>query len=99
MKDPGLFTLPYRLGDSKPFDNLADLGSRVNLIPLYLFKTLNVGILEDTENVLGLADGTKLYPIGIAKNVDVHVGKLKLLDDFYVIDMKKDLTCPLLVGR
>ncbi|GJW23199.1 hypothetical protein Tco_0033821 [Tanacetum coccineum] len=32
MKDSGLFTLPYRLGDSKPFDTLADLGSCVNLI-------------------------------------------------------------------
>nr|GEY91025.1 hypothetical protein [Tanacetum cinerariifolium] len=27
MEDPGLFTLPCRLGDSKPFDTLADLGS------------------------------------------------------------------------
>ncbi|GJU23528.1 hypothetical protein Tco_1156870 [Tanacetum coccineum] len=27
MKDPGLFTLPCKLGDSKPFDTLADLGS------------------------------------------------------------------------
>ncbi|GKD08963.1 hypothetical protein Tco_1188648 [Tanacetum coccineum] len=26
MEDPGLFTLPCRLGDSKPFDTLADLG-------------------------------------------------------------------------
>ncbi|GJS87940.1 hypothetical protein Tco_0770576 [Tanacetum coccineum] len=27
IKDPGLFTLPCRLGDSNPFDTLADLGS------------------------------------------------------------------------
>ncbi|GKC78654.1 MAK10-like protein [Tanacetum coccineum] len=27
IRDPGLFTLPCRLGDSKPFDTLADLGS------------------------------------------------------------------------
>ncbi|GKB46401.1 hypothetical protein Tco_0897154, partial [Tanacetum coccineum] len=27
MEDPRLFTLPCRLGDSKPFDTLADLGS------------------------------------------------------------------------
>ncbi|GJQ95238.1 hypothetical protein Tco_0006377 [Tanacetum coccineum] len=40
MEDPGLFTLPCRLGDSKPFDTLADLGSCVNIIPLYLFKKL-----------------------------------------------------------
>ncbi|GKA73269.1 zinc finger, CCHC-type containing protein [Tanacetum coccineum] len=99
MKDPRVFNLPCKLGDSKPFDTLANLGSCVNLIPLYLFKTLNIGILEETENVLRLADGTKSYPIGIVKNVEVYVGKLKLLEDFYIIDMEKDPTCPLIVGR
>ncbi|GJV77751.1 hypothetical protein Tco_1509335 [Tanacetum coccineum] len=44
--DPGLFTLPCRLGDSKPFDTLADLGSCINIIPLYLFKKLNIRLLE-----------------------------------------------------
>ncbi|GJZ93782.1 MAK10-like protein [Tanacetum coccineum] len=33
------------------------------------------------------------------KDVEVHIGKLKLLNDFYVIDMKKDSETPLLVGR
>ncbi|GKD97785.1 hypothetical protein Tco_1381682 [Tanacetum coccineum] len=42
MEDPRLFTLPCRLGDSKPFDTLADLGSCVNIILLYLFKKLNI---------------------------------------------------------
>ncbi|GJY43602.1 MAK10-like protein [Tanacetum coccineum] len=83
MKDPRLFTLPYSLGDSKPFDTLADLGSCVNLIPLYLF----------------MAGGTKSYPIGIIKNVEVHIGRLKLLDEFYVIDMDKHPATPLLTGR
>ncbi|GJV46488.1 MAK10-like protein [Tanacetum coccineum] len=63
IEDPELFTLPCRLGDSKPFDTLADLGS------------------------------------WIVKDVEVHIGKLKLLNDFYVIDTKKDLETPLLVGR
>ncbi|GKD00979.1 MAK10-like protein [Tanacetum coccineum] len=56
-------------------------------------------LLEETENVLGLADGTKSYPVGIVRNVEVYEWKLKLLEDFYVIDMEKDPTCPLLVGR
>ncbi|GJV09733.1 MAK10-like protein [Tanacetum coccineum] len=47
IKDPGLFTLPCRLGDSKPFDTLADLGSY----------------------------RTKSYPVGIVKNVEVHIGR------------------------
>ncbi|GJU44003.1 MAK10-like protein [Tanacetum coccineum] len=78
MKDPRLFILPCKLGDSKLFDTLADLGSCVNLLPLKLFKKLKVGLLEETDDVLGLADGTKSYPVGIVKNVEVHVGKLKL---------------------
>ncbi|GJT16156.1 MAK10-like protein [Tanacetum coccineum] len=93
------FTLPCRLGDSKPFDTLTDLGSCVNIIPLYLFKKLNIGLLEKTDHIFGLADGTKSYPIGIVKDVEVHIRKLKLVNDFYVIDMKKDPETPLLVGR
>ncbi|GJV67149.1 hypothetical protein Tco_1482658 [Tanacetum coccineum] len=58
MEDPGLFTLPCRLGDSKPFDTLADIGSCVNIIPLYLFKKLNIGLLEETDHIFRLADGT-----------------------------------------
>ncbi|GKE55048.1 MAK10-like protein, partial [Tanacetum coccineum] len=99
MEDPRLFTLPCRLGDSKPFDTLADLGSCVNIIPLYLFKKLDIGLLEETDHIFGLADGIKSYPVGIVKDVEVRLGKLKLLNDFYVINMKKDLETPLLVGR
>ncbi|GJZ07431.1 MAK10-like protein [Tanacetum coccineum] len=99
MEDPGLFTLPCRLGDSKPFDTLADLGPCVNIILLYLFKKLNNGLLEETNHIFGLADGAKSYPVGIVKDVEVYIGRLKLLNDFYVIDMKKDPKTPLLVGR
>ncbi|GJX95443.1 MAK10-like protein, partial [Tanacetum coccineum] len=88
-----------KLGDSKPFDTLADLGSCVNLIPLSLFKKLKIWLLEETDDVLGLADGTKSYPVGIMKNIEVHVGKLKLFEDFHVVDMEREPTCPLLVGR
>ncbi|GJU29859.1 MAK10-like protein [Tanacetum coccineum] len=55
--------------------------------------------LEEANHVFGLADITKSYPVGIVKNVEVHIGKLKLLEDFYVIDMEKDPTTPLHVGR
>ncbi|GJZ53930.1 MAK10-like protein, partial [Tanacetum coccineum] len=99
MEDFRLFALPCRLGDSKPLDTLADLGSCINIIPLYLFKNLNIGLLEETNHIFGLADRTKSYPIGIVKDVEVHIGKLKLLNDFYVINMKKDPETPLLVGR
>ncbi|GJZ78514.1 MAK10-like protein [Tanacetum coccineum] len=87
------------LGDSKPFDTLADLGSCVNIILLYLFKKLKIGLLEEINHVFGLADRTKSYLDRIIRDVEVHIGKLKLLSDFYVIDIKKDPETPLLVGR
>ncbi|GJU93288.1 MAK10-like protein [Tanacetum coccineum] len=99
IKDHRLFILPCRLGDSKPFDTLADLGSNVNLIPLCLYRTLNIGLLEGTNSTLVLADGSKACPIGLVRSVEVHIGTLKLIDDFYVLDMKQDPTCPLLRGR
>nr|GEY46186.1 hypothetical protein [Tanacetum cinerariifolium] len=99
MKDLRLFTLPCSLGDSKPFDTLADLGSCLNTIPLYLFKKLNIRLFEETNHIFGLADGTKSYLVGIVKDVEVHIGKLKVFNDFYVIDIKKDYETPLLVGR
>ncbi|GJX92102.1 MAK10-like protein [Tanacetum coccineum] len=62
-------------------------------------KMLSIRLLEETDHIFGLADGTKSYPIGIVKDVEVHIGKLKLLNDFYMIDMKKDPEIPLLVER
>ncbi|GJT82517.1 MAK10-like protein [Tanacetum coccineum] len=75
MGDSRLFTLPCRLGDSKPFDTLADLGSCINIIPLYLFKKLNIGLLEETDHIFGLADGTKSYPVGIVKDIEIGTPK------------------------
>nr|GEV40392.1 hypothetical protein [Tanacetum cinerariifolium] len=99
MEDPRLFTPSCKLEDSKPFDTLADLGSRVNIIPLYLFKKLKIGLLEETDHVFGLTDGTKSFSVRIVRDVEVHTIRLKLLNDFYVLDMKKDPETPLLVGR
>nr|GEZ14304.1 hypothetical protein [Tanacetum cinerariifolium] len=99
MKGLSLFILPYRLGDSKTIETLADLGSCMNLIPLHLLKTLKIGLSEETKNVLGLADRTKSYLIRIVRNVEVYARKLKLLKDYYFKDMEKDHVCPLIVGR
>nr|GEU77797.1 MAK10-like protein [Tanacetum cinerariifolium] len=87
------------LGNSKLFDTLADLRSCVNIIMICLFKKLKIRLLEETDHIFGLADRLKSYPIGIVKDIEVHIGKLKLLNDFYVIDIKKDPETPLIVGR
>ncbi|GKC12758.1 hypothetical protein Tco_1009540 [Tanacetum coccineum] len=86
INDPRLFTLPCRLGDSKPFDTLADLGSCVNLIPLYLFKKLKIRLLEEIDHVLGLADGAKH---GKRPRNPLLVGRGFLATASVVIDCKK----------
>ncbi|GJV05263.1 hypothetical protein Tco_1338832 [Tanacetum coccineum] len=86
IKDPGSFTLPCRLGDSKPLYTLSNLGSWENLIPIYLSKTLNIRLLEQTENVLGLADRTKSYP---DPTCPLLVGRGFLATASAVIDSKK----------
>ncbi|GKC69060.1 MAK10-like protein [Tanacetum coccineum] len=69
------------------------------ILHLSLFKKLHIRLLEETDHIFGLADGTKSYPVGIVKDVEVYIGRLKLLNDFYVLDMKKEPKTPLLVGR
>ncbi|GJY25757.1 reverse transcriptase domain-containing protein [Tanacetum coccineum] len=69
------------------------------IVSLELGKNGSEYIQKEIDDVLGLADGTKSYPIGIVRNVEVHVGKLKLFEDFHVVDMEREPTCPLLVGR
>ncbi|GJU83708.1 hypothetical protein Tco_1286073 [Tanacetum coccineum] len=62
--------------------------------------TLLYWILEETRPCLWVrTTGPKVLLVGIVKNVEVHIGKLKLLEDFYIIDMKNDLATPLLVRR
>ncbi|GJU73737.1 zinc finger, CCHC-type containing protein [Tanacetum coccineum] len=99
------------LYDNESWNDPRDLAKPVNAISMpyvitnasdrHLIELENQvqRLLEETGDVLGLADGTKSYPVGIMINVEVHVGKLKLFEDFYVVDMEREPTCPLLAGR
>jgi len=40
LKDPGSFTIPYTIGNSYFDKALCDLGSSINLMPLFVFRTL-----------------------------------------------------------
>ncbi|GJU52224.1 MAK10-like protein [Tanacetum coccineum] len=93
--DTVLKAITDRIAGALPSDTVKN--PKLSTSPL--FKNLNIGLLEETDHIFGLADGTKSYPVGIVEDVEVHIGKLKLLDDFYVIDKKKDPETPLLVGR
>ncbi|GJY36737.1 hypothetical protein Tco_0422115 [Tanacetum coccineum] len=67
MEDPVLFTLPCRLGDYKPFDTVADLGSCVNIIPLYLSKSLTSDYWKRLTISLGWPTGPNLTLLELLK--------------------------------
>lgn len=99
MDDTGLYVLPCRIPNSVPFDTLADLCSCINILPLSIYKSLNLGKLENTKMRIGLAYRSVVYPLGSLKDVEVHIERWTVLADFYVIDITEDPACPLLVGR
>nr|GEX73100.1 reverse transcriptase domain-containing protein [Tanacetum cinerariifolium] len=99
LGDPGRFLIPC---DFSEFDNclaLADLGARINLMPLSIWKKLILPTLNDTKMVLELADRTTSKPTGVAENVFVKVSKFYFLADFVVLDFVDDPRVPLILGR
>nr|GFB85323.1 reverse transcriptase domain-containing protein [Tanacetum cinerariifolium] len=99
LGDPGRFLI---LCDFLEFDNclaLADLGARINLMSLSIWKKLKLPTLNDTKMVLELADRTISKPTGVAENVFVKVGKFYLPADFGVLDFIANPRVPLILGR
>nr|GEX20894.1 DNA-directed DNA polymerase [Tanacetum cinerariifolium] len=78
---------------------LADLGARINLMPLYIWKKLSLPELTSTHMILELADRSMTRPVGIAEDVFLKVGKFHFLTDFVVIDYVVDPRVPLILGR
>ena len=52
MQDPGSFTIPFTIGNSKMGKALCDSGANINLMPLSLVKRLSLGELTPTTMTL-----------------------------------------------
>lgn len=99
LKDPGSLTIPCTLG-SKEFPKcLCHLGASINLMPLSLFKELNLGDVINTNMTLQLADHSIKKPYRVVEDVLVRVDKFLFLVDFVIIDFEQDKHCPLILGR
>ncbi|GJS38222.1 reverse transcriptase domain-containing protein [Tanacetum coccineum] len=78
---------------------LADLGASINLMPLSVWKKLFLPELTPTRMTIELANRSVTYPVGVAKDVFVKVGKFYFLEDFVVVDYDVDPRVPLILGR
>ncbi|GKC93703.1 reverse transcriptase domain-containing protein, partial [Tanacetum coccineum] len=78
---------------------LADLGANINLMSYSLYAKLSLKTLKPTKIRVRLADRSFQYPLGIAKNLLVEVGKFTFPADFVILEMEEDSKVPLILGR
>ncbi|GJS95113.1 reverse transcriptase domain-containing protein [Tanacetum coccineum] len=89
--------VPPKLGDTRSFlipchfnkafssNALADLGASINLMPYSLYPKLSLETLKPTKMSVRLADRSFQYPIGIAENMLVEVGKFTFPANFVIL--------------
>ncbi|GJU24222.1 reverse transcriptase domain-containing protein [Tanacetum coccineum] len=99
LGDPGRFLIPCDFSEFDSYLALIDLGASINLMPLSIWKKLQLSGLTETKMVLESADRTISKPTGIAENVFVKVGKFYFPADFVVLDFIADPRVPLILGR
>nr|GEV09699.1 reverse transcriptase domain-containing protein [Tanacetum cinerariifolium] len=99
LRDPGSFLIPYNFNKAFSCNALADLGASINLMPYSLYAKLSLKTLKPTKISVRLADRSFQYPVGIAENMLVEVGKFRFPIDFVVLEMEEDIKVPLILGR
>ncbi|GJV63210.1 reverse transcriptase domain-containing protein [Tanacetum coccineum] len=99
LRDPGKFLIPCDFPELDECLALADLGASINLMPLSIWKKLSLPELTHTRMTLELANRSVAYPVGVAEDVIVKVGKFHFPADFVVIDYDVDPRVPLILGR
>jgi len=86
-KDTVMFSVLYKIGNSR-FDRcMLDLGASINVMPRSVYGSLNIGPVEQTNLVIQLADRSNAYPNGVLEDFLVQVNELIFPADFYVLDM------------
>ncbi|KAL0320285.1 UNVERIFIED_CONTAM: hypothetical protein Sradi_5290000 [Sesamum radiatum] len=101
-KDPGTFSISCQIGNVGIENAMCDLGASINVMPLAIYESLNVGPLKETGVVLQLADRFIVYPDGVLEDVLVQINELVFPADFYVLDMMGDNSpnsASILLGR
>ncbi|GKD19441.1 reverse transcriptase domain-containing protein [Tanacetum coccineum] len=90
LGDPRSFLIPCTFNKAFSCNDLADLGASINLMPYSLYAKLSLKTLKPTKMSVRLAGRSFQYPIGIAENMLVEVGKFTFLVDFVIREMEED---------
>ncbi|GKC08785.1 reverse transcriptase domain-containing protein [Tanacetum coccineum] len=99
LGDPGSFLIPCNFNKTFSCNALADLGASIDLMPYSLYAKLSLETLKPTKMSVRLADRSFQYPVGIAENMLIEVGKFTFPVDFIILEMEEDSKVPLILGR
>ncbi|GKB36072.1 reverse transcriptase domain-containing protein [Tanacetum coccineum] len=99
LGDPRSFFIPCNFNKTFSCNALADLGARNNLMPYSLYAKLSLETLKPTKMSVRLANRSFQYPVRIAENMLVEVGKFTFPADFVILEMEEDSKVPLILGR
>nr|GEY70053.1 reverse transcriptase domain-containing protein [Tanacetum cinerariifolium] len=99
LGDPDKFLIPCDFPRKAECLALADLGARINLMPLPVWNKHSLPDLTPTCMTLELADRSIYRLVGVAEDVYVKVGTFHFSADFIVIDFDADPRVPLIPGR
>ncbi|GJS51345.1 reverse transcriptase domain-containing protein [Tanacetum coccineum] len=99
LGDPESFLIPCNFNKAFSCDVLADLGASINLMPYSLYDKLSLETLKPTKMNVRLANRSFQYPVGIAENMLIEVGKFTFLVDFVILEMEEAIKVPLILGR
>ncbi|CAN6697907.1 unnamed protein product [Malus baccata var. baccata] len=101
-KDPGSFTIPCVIGNTRFESSMLDLGASINVMPYSIYASMNLGALKNDGVIIQLADRSNAYPKGVLEDVLVQVNHLVFPADFYVLEMDESDPSPslaILLGR
>ncbi|KAM1439859.1 hypothetical protein ACFXTO_013670 [Malus domestica] len=101
-KDPGSFTIPCVIGNTRFESAMLDLGASINVMPYSIYESMNLGVLKNDGVIIQLADRSNAYPKGFLEDVFVQVNHLVFPADFYVLEMDESdhaPSLPILLGR
>ena len=99
LGNPGVPTIPFSIKRNYVRTTLCDLGAGVSVMPLSLYRRLELNKLTPTEISLQMADKSTAIPVGICEDVPVVVANVTILTDFVILDIPKDDSMSIILGR
>ncbi|KAI5012992.1 hypothetical protein ZWY2020_027946 [Hordeum vulgare] len=99
LGDPGVPTIPCSIKGNYVRTALCDLGAGVSVMPLSLYRRLELDKLTPTEISLQMVDKSTAFPIGICEDLPVVVANVTILTDFVILDIPEDDAMAVILGR